>query len=402
MRALTEYMAEHEPAMRELLRDLVDIQSGTLNKPGVDAVAAFLDSYLSSRGLRTRLIRQEDAGNILIADFPCAEEAPGRILLSGHMDTVFPADTPFNRLRCEGDIAYGPGTCDMKGGLVVGIFAMLALLERGLGNTLPLRFLFSPDEEKSSRTMRACLTAEAPRAAFALVFEKAGPDNKLVRTRKGKVALSARIRGKAGHAAFVTHDKVSAVLDAARKIVLLEALNTPREVTGEDALSVNVGRMEGGVAFNVVPDEARIDVESRCNTKAQMEEVEAAMSRILLLPQVPGSMSEIVGRTTSPTLEAWATGELYALAAETAAELGQVVGEEFRPGCSEASYLAQDGVPVLDGLGPRGGRDHSTDEFLVLSSMRQRAELTAALILRAWDAWQAGRLKRLDGKDLRA
>lgn len=90
MRALTEYMAEHEPAMRELLRDLVDIQSGTLNKPGVDAVAAFLDSYLSSRGLRTRLIRQEDAGNILIADFPCAEEAPGRILLSGHMDTVFP------------------------------------------------------------------------------------------------------------------------------------------------------------------------------------------------------------------------------------------------------------------------------------------------------------------------
>lgn len=396
MREIAEFMAAHEPAMRELLRELVDIQSGTLNKPGVDAVAAFLDGYLSARGLRTRVLRQEDAGDILIADFPRAADAPGRILLSGHMDTVFPADTPFNRLRCEGDIAHGPGACDMKGGLVVGIFAMLALLERGLGDVLPLRFLFSPDEEKSSRTMRACLRAEAPRALFALVFEMAGPDNELVRTRKGKVALSARIHGQAGHAAFVTHDKVSAVLDAARKIVLLEALNTPREVSGAASLSVNVGRVEGGVAFNVVPDEARIDVEARCNTLEQMEEVEAAMSRILLSPQVPGCRGEIVGRTTSPPLEARATAELYALAAEVAAGLGRKVGEEFRPGCSEASYLAREGVPVLDGLGPRGGKDHSTDEFLVLSSLRERAELSAGLIVRAWEACRAGRLKRLD------
>lgn len=111
---------------------------------------------------------------------------------------------------------------------------------------------------------------------------------------------------------------------------------------------------KGAVAFNVVPDEARIDVESRCNTKAQMEEVEAAMSRILLLPQVPGSMSEIVGRTTSPTLEARATGELYALAAETAAELGQVVGENSARAALRLPIWHQDGVPVLDGLGPRG------------------------------------------------
>ena len=396
MRELVEYMAVHEPAMRELLQALVNIQSGTANKPGVDAVVAFLDSYLASRGLKTRVIQQEEAGNILIADFPCAGNAPRRILLSGHMDTVFPADTSFNRLRFDGDLAYGPGTCDMKGGLVVGIFAMLALLERGLGDTLPVRFLFSPDEEESSRTMLTCLKDEAPQAAFALVFEQGGANNELVCARKGRVALRARIRGKAGHAAYVTHDKVSAVLDAARKIVLLEALNTPREVTGEKALSVNVGRVEGGVSFNIVPEEAWIDVESRCNTAVQMEESEAAMSRILLQPQVEGSVSEIVERSTSPTLEARATADLYALAAETADRLGQKVGELFRPGCSEASYLAQDGVPVLDGLGPRGGNGHSTDEFVVLSSIRERAELAACLIVRAWEAVGAGRLQRLD------
>lgn len=389
MEAIRTFVAAHEKEMFDLLHDLVEMQTGTDNKAGIDRMVSFLDGYLSSRGLRTRVVEQKDAGNILTAEFPCVGDASRRILLSGHMDTVFPEDTTFRHLCREGDVAHGPGTCDMKGGLVVGIFAMLALLEQGFGRTMPVRFLFSPDEERSSRTMRAFLREEAARAAFALVFEMAGPENELVRTRKGKVAFRVRIRGRAGHAAFITRGKVSALLDAARKTELLEAMNTP-EVRGEGSLSVNVGRLSGGVAFNVVPEEAFLDVESRCNTVRQMEEVSERMRKILLEPQVEGTTTEILETVMSPPLEAGATAALYALAAEAAAELGQKTGEECRPGCSEASFLAREGVPVLDGLGPRGGKDHSTEEFLLLSSLRERTELTALLLCKAWERWKSG------------
>lgn len=389
MESFGSFMAKHEKDMFELLRILVDMRTGTDNKTGIDAMAAFLAAYLSARGLRTHIVEQKDAGNILMADFPCAQDAPRRILLSGHMDTVFPEDSPFDRLTVEGDIAHGPGTCDMKGGLVVGIFAMLALLDQGFGSVMPLRFLFSPDEEKSSRTMRACLKEQAASAAFALVFEMAGPEGELVRTRKAKVAFAARIRGRAGHAAFITRGKVSALRDAARKIELLEAMNTDN-VTGEDSLSVNVGRLEGGVAFNVVPEEALLEVEARCNSLRMRDEVEAKMRGILLTPQVEGTETVIEREVFNPPLEAAATEALYALAREAAQEIGQSVGEDFRPGCSEASFLAQEGIPVLDGLGPRGGCDHSTREYLLLSSLAERAHLSALLLRKAWERGVSG------------
>ena len=392
MEQTADFMKRHEKDMFELLRVLVDMRTGTDNKHGIDAMAAFLAEYLSARGLKTHIVEQQDAGNILVADVPCAEEAPRRILLSGHMDTVFPADSPFHRLRVEGDVARGPGTCDMKGGLVTGIFAMLALLEQGCGASMPMRFLFSPDEEQSSRTMRAFLRKEAARAAFALVFEMAGPEGELVRTRKGKVAFSARIRGRAGHAAFITKGKVSALRDAARKIELLEEMNT-ENVVGEDSLSVNVGRLEGGLAFNVVPEEARLDVEARCNSLRQRDEVEAKMRSILLTPQVEGTKTVIEREVFSPPLEASATEKLYALAREAAQQAGQSVGEDFRPGCSEASFLAEAGIPVLDGLGPRGGCDHSTREYLLLSSLRERALLSALLLKKAWERGVSGPLR---------
>lgn len=184
----------------------------------------------------------------------------------------------------------------------------------------------------------------------------AGPNNEVVRTRKGKVSLFADIHGQAGHAAFVTYDKVSAIRDAARKIELLEQLTTPREVTGPASLSVNVGRFCGGLGVNIVPEKASLDVEARCNTVAQTLEVEATMERILLTPQTPGSRTEITRRVTSPPLEARCTEALYALTTACAAELGQQVGEDFRPGCSEVSFMAMRGLPVLDGLGPLGAR----------------------------------------------
>jgi len=378
--------------MQELLRDLVEIQSGTGNKAGVDTLVRHLDAYLKEHGLLTTIVGQDCAGDILIADMPGAAQAEKRILLSGHMDTVFPADTAFRHLTCEGDIARGPGTCDMKGGLVVGIFAMLALKELGFAH-LPVRFLFSPDEERSSRTMRAFLKNEARTAAFALVFEMAGPENELVRTRKGKIALKVHIRGKAGHAAFVTHDKISALLDAARKVIRLEELPALAAASGGNSLSVNVGRLQSGTAMNVIPEEAVLEVEARCHDAALLARTEQAMTDILLQPQVPGTVSTLFERVENPPLEVGSTEELYGIAASVAAELGQTVGEDFRAGSSEACYLAAEGLPVLDGFGPLGGKDHSTEEYLLLSSLPERAALTAGTIVKAWDRYTQGGLR---------
>ncbi len=182
---------------------------------------------------------------------------------------------------------------------------------------------------------------------------------------------------------------MSALRDAARKIELLEAMNTDN-VTGEDSLSVNVGRLEGGVAFNVVPEEALLEVEARCNSLRMRDEVEAKMRGILLTPQVEGTETVIEREVFNPPLEAAATEALYALAREAAQEIGQSVGEDFRPGCSEASFLAQEGIPVLDGLGPRGGCDHSTREYLLLSSLAERAHLSALLLRKAWERGVSG------------
>ncbi len=185
---------------------------------------------------------------------------------------------------------------------------------------------------------------------------------------------------------------MSALRDAARKIELLEEMNT-ENVVGEDSLSVNVGRLEGGLAFNVVPEEARLDVEARCNSLRQRDEVEAKMRSILLTPQVEGTETVIEREVFSPPLEASATEKLYALAREAAQQAGQSVGEDFRPGCSEASFLAEAGIPVLDGLGPRGGCDHSTREYLLLSSLRERALLSALLLKKAWERGVSGPLR---------
>jgi glutamate carboxypeptidase len=250
LKNLTACLQDQGEAMRDALKHLVLIQSGTYNKAGVDRVCRAVCELLEPLPLERRILPQEKYGDMLIASTAAGGDGR-RILLAGHMDTIFPADSLFNGWREDGHFFYGPGVIDMKGGLVVGIFALKALATLGLLRELPVTWLFNSEEEIGSPASRPLFRAEAGRAAMAFVLECGGMRGEVATGRKGRLGLRLSARGRAGHAAKVVEGKKSAILDLARVIVELE------EVNGRfPGISVNVGQMAGGIVPNSIPEEA--------------------------------------------------------------------------------------------------------------------------------------------------
>ena len=174
------------------------------------------------------------------------------------MDTVFPEDTDFNWYKEDRANSYGPGVADMKGGLVAGIFALKALIARGLLENIPVTFIFNSDEESGSGSSREIIRQEARNSAFAFVLECGGLNGEIATGRKGNLSIKLTVKGRAGHAAFAGPDKGSAILELARKTIEFESLNEP-----EKGISVNVGIFEGGIGSNTVAENAVANVDFR-------------------------------------------------------------------------------------------------------------------------------------------
>jgi glutamate carboxypeptidase len=326
------------------------------------------------------IVSQQELGNHLLVRSPAWRKASPQALLVGHMDTVFPADTTFNWYREDDKRSYGPGVIDMKGGLVAGIYALKALHAAGPLDHLPLTFLFNADEEIGSPSSRALIAAEAAHSLFAFVLECGGQDGEVVTGRKGNLSLRLDISGKAGHAAFAGQDKASAIMALAHKIIALENLHQPQK-----ALSANVGLIGGGIGPNTVADKAWARVDFRFETASDFDGLWQAINAIVDREQIPGThatASVVSSRPPMPTCTA--NQELFAILQQTASRLGQTVHAEFRHGVSDANLLAAQNVPVLDGLGPLGAKDHSEDEYLLKESLPARACLVAAALVDSW------------------
>lgn len=370
-----EYVDQNRSEMFELLRRLVCIQSGTYNKPGVDRVGDALLQAVGELPVRIKRIRNEGHGDLLILSSGPVTET-GAILLVGHMDTVFPADTQFNWYREDEVKAYGPGVIDMKGGLVEAVFALKALDSSGALARIPLRVIFNPDEEIGSPVSGGIIAEEARKSALALVLEGGGLNGDVVTGRKGRLGLEIHARGRAGHAAKPQAGKSSAILALARKVVDIEALNDVFP-----GVTVNVGCIKGGTAPNSVPEAAMATIDIRFDSEQAIADVKAKLGEIVNRIDAPGTTSSLIEVGNRPLMAASDRNKnLFRIAREAGERLGIPVREEFRPGTSDASIIAATGTPVLDGLGPIGEDGHSDREYMIKDSLVARTKLLISII----------------------
>jgi glutamate carboxypeptidase len=376
-------LISRESSMFALLKELVLIQSGSYNKKGVDEVARRIAHVFKNDNVVTEIIEQNSLGNHLVVRSPCRSSGSNQILFVGHTDTVFPIDTDFNWYKEDDSNCYGPGVVDMKGGLVAGIFALKTLGDLGLLEQIPLAFIFNADEEIGSRSSIDLIQREASRSAFAFLLESGGLDNQIVTGRKGILTVELHVVGEAGHAAVAERNKASAILELAHKTIAFESLND-----FERGITVNVGTVQGGIGPNTVPEYASAQVDFRYMVPQDLKYLEEKVSAISKKTTVHGTETRvdfISGRP--PMQQSRASRELYHTVAQVADHLGYPVEEEFRFGGSDANFIADLNVPVIDGLGPIGGRDHSRDEYMIKQSLLQRAILLTCSIVECWKAY---------------
>ena len=341
----------------------------------IRALAEVIAADLRALGAAVEMLDAGSAGANLIARIEGADPALKPMLLLAHIDTVWPAGTTAERpFRVNGDRAEGPGTYDMKAGLTLAMEAIAMLRAEGSRPARSLNFLITCDEEVGSRTSRPHIERLALESAAVLVFEPSIPGGAAKTARKGIVDLRLEVEGRATHSGLEPQSGISAIEELARQIPVMLALADPEQGT-----TVNVGRIGGGSATNVVAAKAWADVEARFWTAAEGERVLAGLHA--LQPHHPGARltwSQDGGRP--PFERSPGVAALYERARAAAATIGFDLREGRAGGASDGSLTAGLGVPTLDGLGPDGGGAHALEEHILVSDVAGRVELLATLL----------------------
>lgn len=377
---ITAWLAEQQSAMVALLREIVSIDSGSYNKPGIDAVGAALRRFLEGQGITVETLPQAKHGDCLRALVPAATagaNAGRTIVLMGHRDTVYPdgevARRPFT---VEDGIATGPGVADMKAGLVMNSF-VLAAFARFRAAPAPLVGLFTGDEEIGSPEGRPVIEAEARNARAVFNSEPGRLSGNVVSGRKGGVFMVMRITGKAAHSGGNFTEGISAIEELARKIQAIHALTDLAR-----GITLNVGLVSGGQSVNTVAPWAEGQIDLRYVRPADRDAVMDRIEAIVTQSSVPGTSATLAIRgeflPLSETDSSKRLLEIYRKAAEAS---GFATSGEFAGGCADSGFTAALGVPTICAVGPVGGKAHSPEEFLRLESLVPRAAATVRAIL---------------------
>jgi glutamate carboxypeptidase len=302
-----------------------------------------------------------------------------RVLLIGHVDTVFPdGETQRRPFTITNGRAHGPGVLDMKSGLLVGLYALRLLQEAGEAPFAELTFTLNSDEEIGSPESHDLIAGLARSADAALVLEPATELDLLKIARKGVGVFTLEVTGRAAHAGVEPERGRNAILELAHQVIALQALNGT-----QDGLTVNVGVVSGGERRNVVPDHAAAQIDVRVATPEQVRYVEAAFARIAAHGTVPDTTATITGQFAhQPFEQSERSKALFALAQEEGAALGLSLRGESTGGGSDGNTTAALGVPTLDGLGPAGDLSHNPGEYVTIDSIAPRIALLAGLLRR--------------------
>lgn len=357
------------------IREWVAIETPSANGAAVNRLVDLVERQLRDVGQRVERRRGRDGfGDVLIGRSPWGAGEKG-ILVVAHLDTVHPEGSlggPI-RWRRDGDSIHGPGIYDMKAGGYMGFYAYRHLVRLGRRTTLPITFLFVPEEEVGSPTSREIIEREAARAKYALVVEPARDGGKIVLARKGAAMFTVRAHGRAAHAGMRHQDGRSAIKEMALQIVDLEGMTDY-----DSGLTVSVGTVRGGTVINVVPAFCQIDVDMRIPSP---DLVDASVERVLGLKPYDADVSiEVEGGLNRPPYETDAgIAALFEHAKGLAREIGFELEGVKTGGGSDGNFTAALGVPTLDGLGADGRGAHAPDEQIYFSSLRPRTELLLRL-----------------------
>lgn len=367
------------------LAELVAIDSGSHSPDGVNRVAVWIGHRVERLGFTVERIRLPAAGGRQLGDVLVARRRGGltraeggaRILLAAHMDTVFEDGTAAQRpFELAGKLAHGPGVSDDKGGLLAGLTALEILDEAGIDRYAEVVLLATPDEEIGSPASRPYTEAVSRAVDFALALECARENGDVVTARKGVADFRLTVTGRAAHAGIEPERGANAALAAAHLLVALEQLNGRW-----DGVTVNVGVVRAGTRPNIVCPEAELAVEVRAPSVAGIARVREAIEHAAARPSVDGTTAAVEQVDLCPPMEETpASALLYEQARLIGAELGVELGRSATGGVGDANLISGAGVPVLDGLGPVGGSDHTPQEWLDTGTVPERIALLATLV----------------------
>jgi glutamate carboxypeptidase len=351
------------------IRRWVELESPTDDTEAVNRMMDLAQSGYAGTGARiTRIPGTHGFADHLLVETPWGGDEPGILVLS-HLDTVHPVGF-LNRLpfRVEGDVAYGPGIYDMKGGAYIAFHAFREACRSLNGTTLPVRHLYVSEEEVGSPTSRAIIEREARRAKYVLVTEPAREGGKIVTARKGVGRFDLMIRGRAAHSGARHQDGRSAIKELARQTLILEGLTDY-----ERGITCNVGVVRGGTRANVVAEEAFAEIDLRVPSVELAEEI---VPRILgLTAHEEGVTVTVTGGMNRPPYEKDARIEaLFQHARSLAAEIGFDLQDLKTGGGSDGNFTSAI-APTLDGLGVDGKGGHTDHEQIYVSSLGSRARL---------------------------
>jgi glutamate carboxypeptidase len=390
---IVAWLAKQESVMVEDLRRLVDINTGTLNKAGHEELRGLLQSEMMSLGFEVETkpggivdVLTCEGGQIEFSEhlLGTIRGAKGKkLLINGHMDTVFPVGHPFDSLTIDNDLLKGPGAGDMKGGIVILLYALRSLKEMGLLDDAQITLLFNSDEEMGSLGSRPLIEALAREHDYGLVFEGTHKNN-MTRARKGLGQFRVKVTGRSSHAGGAHEEGLSAVKELSHKIIEIEKLTDY-----DSGVTVNVGMISGGEARNTVPPCADAYIDLRYPEQGLANTVVENISEIVATSYTRNehlgieTESEVWHTLHRPAKEATPeSDELLSKVLGINQALGYQLGTQYSGGGTDGSIMQGVGLPTVDSLGINNSGAHSPREQADLSSLVPRAQAAAILIYR--------------------
>ena len=353
---------------------IVNIDSSSDNKTGIEKVALFFEKRFAGIGFDTQVLFLGDK------KVPClyAEHQPSKkpfdIMFLGHMDTVFPTGEVEKRpFSITGNRAFGPGVCDMKGGLLVVLHVLETLKYEGILDSLSVCVAFNGDEETGSNASKDWIMSTAQKSLRTFVFEPCRPGYRFVLQRKGGGWFQVIVKGQEAHAGADPEKGINAVVELAHQIVKINQLNQ-----NEMETSAQVTVIRGGDKVNIIPNKAEASVDVRILKIDEKKRIEDFFNTLGDTPFLKGSKISVQGHINRPPMEPGdATRKLWELIRSTGEKIGLPMEAISTGGCSDGNYTSAAGTPTIDGMGIVGANSHRADEYADLDSIDNMVGLVA-------------------------